>query len=162
MKNLSFCRAFFNSLRLPEFLIYNISLFYCLLAIERGPLSLDCNIYIFKIKRRRKSAFMRDSCSRRLEQDIWWVSVTGAAKTKLVFWVPCAPMYARINLKRSTDVLLTLQIARKKPIQSFNCVPCWICQAYHSKEVVTQFIIVVKLSSYKVFPKIYDFAYLLP
>ena len=76
-------------------------------------------------------------------------------------------MYARINLKRSTDVLLTLQIARKKPIQSFNCVPCWICQAYHSKEVVTQFIIVapvivVKLSSYKFFPKIYDFAYLLP
>ena len=64
MKNLSFCRAFFNSLRLPEFLIYNISLFYCLLAIERGPLSLDCNMYIFKIKRRRKSEFMRDSCSR--------------------------------------------------------------------------------------------------
>ena len=45
MKNLSFWRAFFNSLRLPEFLIYNISLFYSLLAIERGFLSLDCNIH---------------------------------------------------------------------------------------------------------------------
>ena len=73
-----------------------------------------------------------------------------------------APMYARTNLKRSTDVLLTLQIARKKPIQSFNCVLCWTCQAYHSKEVVTQFIIVGKLFCYKVFPKIYDFTFLLP
>ena len=71
-------------------------------------------------------------------------------------------MYACTNLKKSTDVLLTLQIARKRPVQSFNCFLCWTCQAYHRKEVVTQFIIVVKLSCYKVFPKNYDFAFLLP
>ena len=114
MKNLSFCRAFFNSLRLPEFLIYNISLFYCLLAIERGPLSLDCNIYIFKIKRRRKSAFMRDSCSRRLEQDIWWVSVTGAAKTKLVLWVPCTFVHPCTLVSTWKDRLMFCSLYRSR------------------------------------------------